>query len=140
MSNIYGFIRPTDEYMISIGYTPEQLPAFKALWDDYDAEGPWVYLTHAKGTPYYKIGYSTDPRKRIIIAQTDSPVTLELIAVIRGTSKDEKRLHKTYDHCRVRGEWFSFPKKSADLDSVLAYFADGVLDDDWECALAGARI
>jgi hypothetical protein len=140
MSNIYGFIRPTDEYMISIGYTAEQLPAFKALWDDYDAEkGPFIYLVQALGTNLYKIGYSTNPESRLINMQTDCPFGVRLAAVIPGTIKDEKILHKKYDHLRFRREWFIFLPDSKELDEIEAHFAEG-LRDDFESLMGELRV
>lgn len=55
-----------------------------------------------------KIGYSTNPLKRLNSIQTGCPFKLEIILILRGDRKIEKNLHKKYKKYKTNGEWFSF--------------------------------
>ena len=56
---------------------------------------------------YYKIGYSTDPEKRVRELKTGNPNTLELKYIIENVpSSFEKHMHLICDRYRVDGEWF----------------------------------
>lgn len=60
-----------------------------------------------------KIGYSADPWARFSKIQSDSPSALMLAAVVEGERDDEARLHRQFDHLRLKGEWFSFGEEIA---------------------------
>lgn len=56
-----------------------------------------------------KIGYTkNNPNKRLKQLNTGSPNQLYLLGYIKGTKKDEDRLHKTFNEFKIRnnGEWF----------------------------------
>lgn len=53
-----------------------------------------------------KIGYSLSPRQRLKELQTGYPDLLKVLAIIRGTEKDEKEMHERFAKFRLRGEWF----------------------------------
>lgn len=57
-----------------------------------------------------KIGFSIGFDKRFKDLQRMCPVKLKLIALQKGTIKDEKKLHERFKKHRVHGEWFK-PKK-----------------------------
>lgn len=48
-----------------------------------------------------KIGYSVDPRTRISQHPCD-----EVLAIVEGTMKDERRCHAAFADLRENGEWF----------------------------------
>ena len=62
-----------------------------------------------------KIGFSTDPKRRLAELQTGYPDPLHIIAAIPGTMDDERSWHDIFRDCRSTGEWFS-----ATDDSILA--------------------
>jgi hypothetical protein len=69
-----------------------------------------VYLIWAEGTSYYKIGKSTDIKKRLNALQTSCPHPIKLIHTIRcinsSMTEVEAALHLRYYTSRLRGEWF----------------------------------
>ncbi len=69
----------------------------------------YIYLMHAKGTNYYKIGRSIHPTKREYqLNNTKGPYDVELIKHIktRHDVNAEKLLHGHFSKKRKRGEWF----------------------------------
>lgn len=68
-----------------------------------------IYIVNARGTSLYKIGYASNVGERMHSMRTDSPLELDVIAVIpaREPRKMESRLHRKYEKKRVRGEWFN---------------------------------
>lgn len=70
----------------------------------------FVYLIHAIGTDYYKIGRtSKTPEKRMRGMQTGCPHELEVVDSLKTEYAEEKeeRLHARYSDKREQGEWFS---------------------------------
>lgn len=65
-----------------------------------------VYFAQAGDKGLIKIGYSTNHIDRIKTLTTGVPEQINIIAVMRGTQKKEKQLHKQFGHLRRRGEWF----------------------------------
>jgi hypothetical protein len=64
----------------------------------------FVYFLRLNGR--IKIGYSKNPKGRLITLQTSSPDRLEFIGCRPGSEEDEARLHEIYYDLRVSGEWF----------------------------------
>lgn len=64
----------------------------------------YVYFIQAGTDGLIKIGYSSDPKRRL--ANLQSPVPLRLLATMRGGRKLERRLHKKLAAHRKHGEWF----------------------------------
>jgi acylphosphatase len=64
----------------------------------------YVYLI-SDGTAY-KIGYSTNPEKRVAELQTGNPRVLRLVAKMKGTESDEKALHTRFHYANLVQEWF----------------------------------
>ena len=67
-----------------------------------------VYVIEAVGTDYVKIGSATDPGRRLAELQIGSPHELRLrySFVAKDAHKSERALHKQFESCHVRGEWF----------------------------------
>jgi hypothetical protein len=70
----------------------------------------YVYLIieeHPGGALVYgKIGFSTNPQKRVAELQTGNPRTLRLYCAKRGTLDDELALHRRHIDKNVLQEWF----------------------------------
>lgn len=69
----------------------------------------FVYVIHATGTSLIKLGYSTNPQKRLSELQTASPHKLQILASWPGNRAREKRLHRHMAQFRREGEWFEVP-------------------------------
>ena len=55
-----------------------------------------------------KIGYTSKPiAQRLSALRTNTPNTLTVLKTMRGSQKDEKKLHEQFAHLRLYGEWFS---------------------------------
>ena len=58
------------------------------------------------GPDYFKIGVSNDPQNRLSTLQTGNPRQLRIETVIENKPDLEKKLHYTFKHRLVQGEWF----------------------------------
>lgn len=84
-----------------------------------------VYFIKEKDRPRVKIGYSSNSNtlvKRIRLFQTGNSDDLHIFAVIKGTEKYEKSLHKKFSNSKRRGEWF-------ELDHHLVTFIHSKVDE-----------
>lgn len=75
-----------------------------------------------------KIGYSKEPGSRIEQMQTGHPDELYLLCQIPGEKEDEKNIHKCFEYCHLRGEWYS---PDPDLLWFIAQCADKFDDANW---------
>jgi hypothetical protein len=67
----------------------------------------YVYLIGIKGDlSAVKIGYSTNPSKRVGELQTGNPHLLILLASKEATEEEEKTLHERHITTNLIGEWF----------------------------------
>lgn len=86
-------------------------------------ESQSVYLIWAEGTNRYKIGKSTDLKKRLKSLQTSCPYPIHLIHRIRcvntSISDVELGLHICYSESRVNGEWFELDREAVDYIKSL---------------------
>ncbi len=64
----------------------------------------YVYFIH--GADKIKIGCASDPESRLRSLQCGSPVPLTIIALMRGSRRDERSLHRRFCHIRSHGEWY----------------------------------
>ena len=94
--------------------------------DDWIAEAngdPFLYAFHATGTPYYKVGFSCDPVRRLRQVQSLAPQPLELIGLIPGFGSDyEAAVHRRLAAYRHRGEWFRLRDVAEELTEVVGRF------------------
>jgi hypothetical protein len=67
----------------------------------------YVYFVQA-GPVAIKIGYTAreDVFFRIDQLQVGNPYKLRLLGVIRGSRRDERKLHELFGEWRMQGEWF----------------------------------
>jgi hypothetical protein len=112
-----GYIAPTRK-LKSAGHKsqprakrsePAEVVAARGMLRDWEAQQRgdvpgYVYLI-TDGTAY-KIGYSTNPAKRVAELQTGNPRVLRLVAKMRGTEADEKALHSKFHYANLVQEWF----------------------------------
>lgn len=82
----------------------------------------FVYFIECGGR--VKIGYSTNPKRRLATIQTSAPFPCTILATLVGTKDDEQRLHAAFGALRRTGEWF---ERSGDLDGLLREAAKGNL-------------
>ncbi len=68
----------------------------------------FIYVVGNKKNKVCKIGYSTNPPKRIKSIQTGCPFRLCFLLIIKGNRTTEKLLHKKYKKYKTNGEWFVF--------------------------------
>jgi len=82
----------------------------------------YVYLIHAIGSDYYKIGKSINPDRRILQISPVMPFKVRFVRVwpTNFMDKAEKYLHNLFMDERTNGEWFSF--KEEELNTILAEF------------------
>lgn len=77
-----------------------------------------VYFVLAPDAGMVKIGKTSDLKKRLASLRTMSPVSLDLICVIRYDEYLERRIHDHFKPQRDHGEWFKY-------DDALREFIDG---------------
>lgn len=65
-----------------------------------------------------KIGYSKNPRKRLMEIQAFSPLKLRIIAELDAPRYIERQLHKIFHAFRSHGEWFHV---SSELEALVAH-------------------
>lgn len=81
---------------------------------------PLLYGIHAIGTPYYKIGYSTDPVRRLAQVQMLAPQPLRIAGLIPfGSASQEAAVHRRLRYYRHRGEWFDMEAAATDLTKAV---------------------
>ena len=97
--------------------TPDKAAQLRVIFGIDRATGP-TSIDHGYPGVYFilagdriKIGYSQDPRKRLLDMQVGSPVELTLLHVISCPTRShqrlvERQLHEKFAALRVHGEWF----------------------------------
>ena len=64
----------------------------------------FIYLIESKNT--FKIGFSTNPKRRLISLQTANSEKLVLVKQVKGTLEDEQTIHSKLQIHRLNGEWY----------------------------------
>jgi hypothetical protein len=80
-----------------------------------DAEG-YIYYVGDTEARTVKIAFSKNPWSRLSDLRATHP-TIELLAVEKGTGRDEKKRHSEFAALRTKGEWF---RRSPELDTLIA--------------------
>ncbi len=65
-----------------------------------------IYFIQQGDNGAIKIGYSTNPEKRLQTLRTASPLPLRILKIIVGGKTKEKDLHRQFAHLQMDGEWF----------------------------------
>ncbi len=64
----------------------------------------YVYMIRAGY--FIKIGHSNDPNQRLKSINTANPEGCELLLCIRGSAALERQLHREFEACHYKKEWF----------------------------------
>lgn len=98
--------------MAYIRSQPEQIKPEIKIRRDY------LYIVQCKND-YYKIGYTSDTKERLVSMKTSNPFRLRLIFSTRFADPVslEEYLHNQYKQYNVRGEWFKLTHQQV-LDIV----------------------
>ena len=65
------------------------------------------YVYFLKAGARVKIGFSKHPWSRVTNLKTGIGEKIDLFVAVRGSTKDEHRLHEALSSYRVQGEWFT---------------------------------
>lgn len=87
-----------------------------------------IYVIYVVETKNIKIGYSTNPTKRLKELQTANPYRLNLIHVEKGDYIKEKTIHNKLKKYSLIGEWFSYEQCKHILSKVLDEWVEIELD------------
>lgn len=80
----------------------------------------YVYFIEREPGDQVKIGWAKySPHDRLKTLQTGCPDHLYVRAYFRGSPEDERRMHRTFESVRGRGEWFANVLKLADFLNYL---------------------
>lgn len=71
----------------------------------------FVYLIYNSNRNVVKIGYGTDPIKRLSTLQIGCIDRLDLLCTFNGGISDEKTLHEKLSKFRIVGEWFEYTEE-----------------------------
>lgn len=108
----------TDSHEVYSRYANEYVKNYKKDEKNYNG---FIYLMLDRINGYIKIGYSKNPEYREKTLQSELP-DIEMIFQSKGTMKIEKLLHKSFNHKRIRGEWFNLD--SSDIDAIRTYILE----------------
>lgn len=92
-----------------LNYEPKPLLSEEAIWSQpgrMRRTGRIYFVESGVGGPI-KIGYAANPATRVMELQCGNPAKLYLLAIARGTIRDEGALHKRFAATHVSGEWFA---------------------------------
>jgi hypothetical protein len=78
-----------------------------------------------------KVGFSSDPAKRVGSLKTGIGDPIRLFLALPGTMGDEKRLHRRLASQRVTGEWFKASTATLRVMRMALNEADGIRDDPY---------
>lgn len=95
---------------------------FITLLVEQDRTNPqesFVYLIKNPDTGFIKIGFSSNPEKRLEQLKTGCPHA-QLLTKFVGTCKDEGKLHKLFFERQIVREWFSLTDN--DIIAIQDYF------------------
>lgn len=100
----------------------EQTFAVEDLRYHLNRERGYVYLIHMEATPFYKIGRSTNPYRRVKeISNVDLPMNLVLVHTIATNlmSQCENDMHQYFAGKHVKGEWYNLD--AADVAYITSF-------------------
>lgn len=77
-----------------------------------------VYFIAALELDRVKIGYSLNPKARLVDLQMGAPVELTLLKSTPGGAAEERSLHERFSAHRTRGEWFKLSSIASEIDAL----------------------
>jgi len=99
----------------------------------------YVYIIHAEGTNFYKIGVTKDLEKRLSAINNTSPYRCYILYKIEFKERKkafelESKVHNKFDNKRLNGEWFEL--SSNELERVKIYINKPIdkLDEVFICS------
>jgi hypothetical protein len=107
-----GEIRPIDVFRFKV----EQVPSI-------ERRKQYVYVIRATHSGNVKIGIAVDPTARLLDLQCSNWEELEIVATIRGSREDERKIHRRFAEHRIAREWFR------PAPEVLAWIEDLCRED-----------
>jgi hypothetical protein len=66
----------------------------------------YIYFIQCNNNKYIKIGYTTNLKTRIQVIQSNNPEKINVLNVINGTERMERKIHRELNKYNIRGEWF----------------------------------
>lgn len=88
-----------------------------------------VYIVEAVGTELVKIGFSSDPERRVKSMRTQCPFPIEVLACVEGDRVREKLFHRKFRHLRTSGEWFKKTPEVVAFAKALGTDAYGIVEE-----------
>lgn len=114
------------KYVLSVcSFFDRQLSQDIEACDHVDPKG-FVYFIKDVDRNLIKIGFSINVFKRLKELETGNAGNLVLLKKIKGTTKDEARLHRRFSHLRTRLEWFIVAEELTQFIAMLE--SDKTLD------------
>lgn len=89
-----------------------------------------VYLIADVERRWCKIGYSRYPKDRLANLQTGVPFMLEIISVIDGDARMEKKLHQKLNSYRIMGEWFNWNEEIHQTLNKYTQLPHGIQEEE----------
>ena len=75
----------------------------------------FIYAIYCPNKQQVKIGYASDPIKRLATLQCGTTDRLDLLFCFSGGLQEEKQLHCLLEENNVSGEWFTYNKLTLDV-------------------------
>lgn len=84
----------------------------------------YVYIIHAEGTDWFKVGRSKDPERRNKQLSAQTPYATNIILAIPTSEPQEieKYIHWQYEEYKIRGEWFYL--RNHDRDGLIGCYTE----------------
>lgn len=113
---------------VGLGRQTWQQPKKLAPKKEYKPKTGYIYLMHAEGTEWYKIGQSVSPTARTKQLGTQGPFDVRLIDSFQVSDMDytERWWHRHFAEKRANGEWFVL----TDEDREIFLSREGQPTDD----------
>lgn len=81
-------------------------------------ESGYVYLIEAVGLELIKVGYSSNPRKRLRSLKLEHDVPMRIVHTLPGSRYTERQAHALLHEHRRIGEWFEAEPARASIPAL----------------------
>lgn len=92
----------------------------------HTTKDPIVYVIHAQGTNFVKIGVTTRLTSRLSAIRTGCPYPCAVAHTWPGAYQLESELHERFAAQRREGEWFEF--EGATIQEVVSIIAEAMVE------------
>ena len=81
----------------------------------HKSKSGYVYLIKIENQDVYKIGFTTNPKRRIYDISASCPFIIKVLEIRKSlfAYEMEQKLHKEYGNYSLKGEWYVFKSKKA---------------------------